>query len=199
MIRDTRRHNCLNVPALTIASLLLFLLVMFSATAQAQAQAQDTISPRLQIGINLLPAIIAANKSVINSKPDAELSIYLVYKANRHLAEQLQTRLAERGSIRERRMEIAALHLSDLLTRKLPPNSTIFIVEPSDTRLEQLIEFASQQRALLFSPYQGDVELGVNAGFKVTDKVLPLVNIDSLKRSKIQLKAFFLRVAVKHE
>jgi hypothetical protein len=197
MIRDTRRHNYLNVLALTIASLLLFPLVMFSATAQAQVQ--DTISPRLQIGINLLPAIIAANKSVINSEPNTELSIYLVYKVNRHLAEQLQTRLAERGAIRERRLEIAALNLSDLLTRKLPPNSTIFIVEPSDTRLEQLIEFALQQRALLFSPYQGDVELGVNAGFKVTDKVLPLVNIGSLKRSKIQLKAFFLRIAVKHE
>jgi hypothetical protein len=195
MIRATRQHNCLNVFALTIASLLLPLLAITNATAQAQ----DTISPRLQIGINLLPAIIAANKSVINSEPDAELSIYLVYKVNRYLAEQLQTRLAQRGSIRERRLEIAAVQLGDLLTRKLPPNSTIFIVEPGDARLERLIEFASQQRALLFSPYQGDVELGVNAGFKVTDKVLPLVNIDSLKRSKIQLKAFFLRIAVKHD
>lgn len=194
MIRDTRQHNCLNVLALTIAGLLLFLLAISSAAAQSQ----DTISPRLQIGVNLLPAIIAANKSVINSEPDAELSIYLVYKANRHLAEQLQARLAQRGAIRERRLEIAALQLGDLLTRKLPPNSTIFIVEPSGARLERLIEFAAQQRALLFSPYQGDVELGVNAGFKVTDKVLPLVNIDSLKRSKIQLKAFFLRIAVKH-
>jgi hypothetical protein len=195
VIRDTRQHNCLNVLALTIASLLLFLLAISSAAAQSQ----DTISPRLQIGINLLPAIIAANKSVINSEPDAELSIYLVYKANRHLAEQLQTRLAQRGAIRERRLQIAALQLGDLLTRKLPPNSAIFIVEPGGARLERLIEFAAQQRALLFSPYQGDVELGVDAGFKVTDKVLPLVNIDSLKRSKIQLKAFFLRIAVKHE
>ena len=111
----------------------------------------------------------------------------------------MQTRLAERGSIRERRLEIAAVQLGDLLTRKLPPNSTIFIVEPGDARLERLIDFASQQGVLLFSPYEGDVELGVNAGFKVTDKVLPLVNMDSLKRSKIQLKAFFLRIAVKYD
>ncbi len=193
MIPDTSQNNSWNILALTITCLLLFLLLAFSATAQ------DTISPRLQIGINLLPAIIAANKSVINSEPDSELSIYLVYKANRHLAEQLQTRLATRSSIRERRLEIVAVQLDSLLARKLPRNSTIFLVEPIDARLEGLIEFSSQQQALLFSPYQGDVEHGVNAGFKVTDKVLPLVNIGSLKRSKIQLKAFFLRITVKHD
>jgi hypothetical protein len=52
---------------------------------------------------------------------------------------------------------------------------------------------------LLFSPFEGDVERGVATGFRVTDKVLPMVNTTSLKLSNIQLKAFFLRVAVKHE
>jgi len=47
--------------------------------------------------------------------------------------------------------------------------------------------------------FEGDVERGVATGFRVTDKVLPMVNMTSLKLSNIQLKAFFLRVAVKHE
>jgi len=195
MTRNIRQYDSLKTLASTIASLLVFVLVVSSASAQTQA----TIAPRLQIGINLLPAIIAANKSVINSEADAELSIYLVYKANQHLAEQLQTRLAERGAISDRGLEITALQMDDLLAKNLPGNSTIFIVEPIDSHLERVIKYASQQQALLFSPHQGDVELGVNAGFQVTDKVLPLVNMPSLKQSKIQLKAFFLRIAVKHE
>ena len=75
----------------------------------------------------------------------------------------------------------------------------VFITEPLDQRLPELVELAGQQRVLLFSPFKGDVELGVTTGFQVTDKVLPLVNMASLKESKIQLKAFFLRIAVKHE
>jgi hypothetical protein len=178
-----------------LAALLLCLLAHCIPTAQAQ----DLLSPRLQIGINLLPAVIAANKAVISSDPDAELSIYLVYRANRHLAEQLQARLAQRGAIHERRLKISAVPLDDLLVRDIPRISSIFIVEPLDARLPGLIDFARERRALLFSPYQGDVELGVNAGFQVTDKVLPMVNMSTLKQSKIQLKAFFLRIAVKHE
>lgn len=195
MIRAACRRFRPTARVLTIAGLLLCMLLQAIPTARAQ----DTTSPRLQIGLNLLPAMIAANKAVIKSAPDTELSVFLAYAANRHLAEQLQARLAHRGSIREHRLEISVLQLDELLQRDLPRNSTIFIVEPFDDRLAQLIEFAAQQRALLFSPYQGDVEHGVNAGFQVTDKVLPMVNMTSLKQSKIQLKAFFLRIAVKHE
>ena len=77
--------------------------------------------------------------------------------------------------------------------------STIFIAETMDSKLGDLIEYANQRRALLVSPFKGDVGKGVATGFHVTDRVRPMVNPDSLKQSKIQLKAFFLRIAVKHE
>ena len=181
--------------ALTLSSLLLLML----AQPGASVHADDQVDPRLQIGINLLPAVIAANKVVINSEPDAELPIYLVYQTNRHLAEQLQTRLAQLGAIHERRLLISALSLDELLQTGISRKGSIFIVEPANDRLQELIEHARGKQALLFSPFKGDVELGVNAGFQVTDKVLPMVNMPSLKLSKIQLKAFFLRIAVKHE
>jgi hypothetical protein len=183
------------VRVLAFTTLLLLLLTQ----SVAPARAEELLPPRLQIGINLLPAVIAANRAVISSDPGTELSIYLAYRADRHLAEQLQNRLAQRGAIVQHRLEIIAVQIDDLVGWDLPPNSTIFIVERIDRGLQEMIEYAAQQRALLFSPHQGDVELGVNAGLKVTDKVLPMVNMASLKKSKIQLKAFFLRIAVKHE
>lgn len=161
--------------------------------------AQETASPRLQIGINLLPAIVAANQSLAASDGTNNLPIYLVYRENRRLAQQLEPSLLQVGEIRERKLEITILSVDELLSKGPAPLSVIFITEPLDQRLPELVELAQQQRILLFSPFKGDVELGVTTGFQVTDKVLPLVNMASLKQSKIQLKAFFLRIAVKHE
>ncbi|MBT8435961.1 MAG: DUF4154 domain-containing protein [Gammaproteobacteria bacterium] len=161
--------------------------------------AQEAASPRLQIGINLLPAIVAANQSLAVSDGTNKLPIYLVYGENRHLAQQLEPGLRQVGEIRKRKLEITTLSLDDILAREPAPLSIVFITEPLDQRLPELVELAQRRRIMLFSPFKGDVELGVTTGFQVTDKVLPLVNMASLKQSNIQLKAFFLRIAVKHE
>lgn len=195
MIRLASALHGLLYGRLKLAGLLLCGICLLAGTVRAG----DAIEPRLQIGVNLLPAIVAANKAVINSPAEAELPIYLVYESNPHLAEQLLSRLTQLGAIRDRRLIISTVSLDSLLTQETGPTSSIFIVEPLAGRLTELIEHAKENRSLLFSPFQGDVEDGVNSGFQVTDKVLPMVNMPSLKASKIQLKAFFLRIAVKHE
>lgn len=161
--------------------------------------AQDALSPRLQIGINLLPAIVAANQSLAATDIDRSLPIYLVYRENRYQAEQLRQRIDRVGRIRGRALEAETISLEKLLAAEPQPLSVVFVAEPLDRQLPDLVRFAQRQRLLLFSPFAGDVERGVTAGFQVTDKVLPEVNMASLKQSKIQLKAFFLRIAVKHE
>ncbi|MGB5329214.1 MAG: YfiR/HmsC family protein [Gammaproteobacteria bacterium] len=161
--------------------------------------AQDALSPRLQIGINLLPAIVAANQSLAATDNSRNLPIYLVYAEDRYQAEQIKPRINQVGKIRGRALEVRSISLDELLAAEPPPLSVVFIAEPLDRQLPDLVRFAQQQRLLLFSPFAGDVERGVAAGFQVTDKVLPQVNMASLKQSKIQLKAFFLRIAVKHE
>jgi hypothetical protein len=175
--------------------ILLGLMPLFGVTAVAQ----DVLSPRLQIGINLLPAVIAANKSLIADDSSNSLRIHLLYRENTFLAQQLASRLEKVGAIRKHKLEIVPITLDQLLAGEAAQFDAILLVESAGDNLQDLIEFAQQRRALLFSPFKGDVELGVAAGFQVTDKVLPLVNMASLKLSKIQLKAFFLRIAVKHE
>lgn len=172
--------------------------MLLAALVAAPAAAQDALSPRLQIGIGILPAVIAANKQ-INSESPQPLKIYLVYKNNRHLAERLKPGLEKVDRIRQRKLEIESITLGDLVASEPAPASAIFIAESLGEDLEPLIEFVEQKKVLLFSPFKGDVERGVAAGFRVTDKVLPMVNMTALKQSNIQLKAFFLRVAVKHE
>jgi len=163
------------------------------------ASAQESLPPRLQIGINLLPAVIAANNGLATVGLDSNLPIYLVYSDNDHLAEMLKQSLGRIDRIRKHAIDIQTIKLDDLLALDPEPFSSVFITEQLDSRLPQMIQFSRQQRALLFSPFKGDVKLGVATGFQVTDRVLPMVNVESLKQSKIQLKAFFLRIAVKYE
>ena len=177
----------------------LILLLYLAAVFNAPTSAQETLPPRLQIGINLLPAVIAANNGLSTIGEGKKLPIYLVYRDNDHLAGMLRQSLGRIDNIRKRPIEIIPISVDDLLALEPEPYSTIFISEPLDKRLPELIEFSQKRRALLFSPFKGDVRRGVATGFRVTDKVLPLVNMESLKQSKIQLKAFFLRIAVQHE
>ncbi len=177
----------------------LILLLYLASTFGLTANAQDMLPPRLQIGINLLPAVIAANKGLATIEADQNLPIYLVYRDNKHIAGMLRQSLGRIGQIRKRNISIQVIALDDLLALDPGPHNTIFIAEQLDTRLPDLVRFAQQKRALLFSPFKGDVKRGVASGFRVTDKVLPMINMESLKQSKIQLKAFFLRIAVKHE
>ena len=163
------------------------------------ALAQEPLPPRLQIGINLLPAVIAANNGIEAFAADDSLPIYFVYLQNEHIAELLNRHIELKGEIRKRRLNARAISLEELLALEITPMSTIFLAEPMDGQLDELIEYSKARRALLFSPFKGDVGKGVASGFHVTDRVRPLVNLDSLKQSKIQLKAFFLRIAVKHE
>lgn len=161
--------------------------------------AQDNLSPRLQIGIHLLPAIVAANKGLTTTDANQNLPVYLVYRDNRNQAEQIKPGIARIENIRHRTLKVMTISLETLLASELQPSAVIFITGPMEQRLPELNHFAQRQQVLLFSPFEGDVERGVTTGFRVTDKVLPLVNMDSLEKSKIQLKAFFLRIAVKHE
>ena len=184
---------------MTSAHAALALLLWLVSLASPPVLAQEALSPRLQIGINLLPAVIAANKGLTNMPADRDLSIYIVYLANDHQAEQLRRSIGRIGLIKKRKLDIRVIPIDALLALDIQPMSTIFIAEPMEGRLDDLIEFSHTRRVLLFSPFKGDVGKGVATGLQVTDRVRPLVNLESLQQSKIQLKAFFLRIAVKHE
>jgi hypothetical protein len=181
------------------ARTLLALLLSLACLVSPPAVAQEPIPPRLQIGVNLLPAVIAANKGLATIPSGQHLQIYMVHRGNDHLAEQLKRSIGRIGLIKKRRLDTEVRSIDELLADDIEPMSTIFIVEPMEGRLDELIEYAHTRRVLLFSPLKGDVGKGVATGFKVTDRVRPLVNLESLRQSKIQLKAFFLRIAVKHE
>lgn len=178
--------------------LLLAAIALGWSLSGAPSLAQEGLAPRLQIGSSILPGILAADKRLAGVGSET-LPVYLVYRDNRRQAEQIRSGLEKIGSIRGRELRLESVSLGDLPSLDPPPASAVFIAEPLGAELEQLLEFSRQRKLLLFSPFEGDVERGVATGFRVTDKVLPMVNMQALKQSNVQLKAFFLRIAVKHE
>lgn len=162
--------------------------------------AHNHLAPRLQIGINLLPAIIAANNNLTNQLDDENrLPVYILYKHNRDVAQKLAQQIRRVGHIHDYRLLVTTLAVDSLvLSDKIKP-ATIFIAEPMNDQLDEIIGVAQKNRMLLFSPFKGDIQRGVMTGFRVTDRVLPMVNLESLRQARINLKAFFLRIAVKYE
>lgn len=180
------------------ARILLAIATLAWSLSGSTSLAQEGLAPRLQIGSSILPGILAADKR-LGSGESETLPIYLVYRDNRRQAEQIRPGLEKIDRIRGRSVRIESVSLDDLASLEPPPASALFITEPLGADLERLLDFARQRKLLLFSPFEGDVERGVATGFRVTDKVLPMVNMQALKQTNVQLKAFFLRIAVKHE
>ncbi len=180
--------------------ILLVILLMVLPFVGESTLAQGDVSMRRQLGIEQLPLVIAANKDLGAQDSSEPLSILLLYRDSPQVAEQLKQRLLKTVPvIRGRELDVRGISLEDLFAENPSSLSSVFLAEPLDDRIDEVIRYAETKRLLLYSPFKGDVERGVAAGFKVTHKVLPMVNTRALQRARIQLKAFFLRIAVKYE
>jgi hypothetical protein len=76
------------------------------------------------------------------------------------------------------------------------PPAAIFLTQPLDERLPEIIKYAISRGIILFSPFQGDVEKGVLGGVHISDRVLPHINASTMKSAGINIKQFFMRVSV---
>ena len=181
-------------------ALWLALLLSLTPLGVPTAVAQSDLSPRMRIGVNLLPAVIAANKNLrAQLNQQNKITVYLVFRSNPALAKSIARQLSSKPRILGHPTEYIIMSSQELLTSAPLTTNILFIVEPLANDLNAVLDFARKHRLLSFSPFKGDVEKGISTGFRVTDKVLPLVNLKSLRHSRIQLKAFFLRIAVKYE
>lgn len=161
--------------------------------------ADERLAARIQIGLNLIPAVLAANKSLIFEQDFQLLTVYVVYLRDRHSALMTAQRMESNNTVRGHKLVARVISFSDLKRQTLAHYDALFINERMGEHLKDLIQHAQKQQVILFSPFKGDVENGVMSGFEVTNKVLPAVNMHALKNSNVNLKAFFLRIALKYD
>jgi hypothetical protein len=176
-------------------------LIMISALLSSNTFASTALQERLEIGLNLLPSVIASNTRY-NFEEDEKthpITVYVIYSENNNLANEAALKLGRIKNLRGHQLIIKPVSIENVFNTKTDPFSVIVIIEPMIENLDQLINFSRQRKILFFSPFKGDVKKGVMAGYEVTNKVLPAVNLTALNKASIRLKAFFLRIAVSHD
>jgi hypothetical protein len=186
--------SLMRIPRLRGIALILALLI----SPISFADSSDTI--RVAVASRLFPSMLAADME-LEQKAGANhrLLILVVYLDDREMAEHAAREIKSVGSIRKRDLDVRIISLDTLTAYKDKTPAGIFIGDKLDESLAQVMTFAREHRIITFSPYSGDVEQGVAGGIQVRDRILPYVNLKTLRDSSINLRPFYLKVAETYE
>lgn len=155
---------------------------------------------RLSVGSKLFPSLLAADLGLTQKRlDDQRLRIVILYQRSPRSAELVSKQLYTVDAVQGMALKIELLTLEDLLSTEQPPTAGLFLSERLYDELPRLMAWAAKTQTLIFSPFEGDVERGVHGGILVRDRILPYVNLRSLRADQIQLKEFFLKVAERYE
>lgn len=157
--------------------------------------ADEQTDRRILVGLKLFPAVLAADVDIaLKTAPDEHLHLVIGYLDNDDVAQRAAERLREAGPIRDIPVVVHTVRYSALTSLEYIP-AALFLAEWSPESIPAIMAYGDSHSRLIFSPFRGDVSLGVHAGVFVGDRILPLINPDALHHAGIQLKPFFLEVA----
>jgi hypothetical protein len=177
-----------------------FIVVIISCLVASATYAVEKEEVRIRAGLDLFPSILAADMNIEAKKdPDGYLLLVLVYTKNEETVSDMAGYLAKVQRIRDIpiRVEISDVRSLGRFEKRIPAG--LFLAQPVKQNLGDLIEYGRKHEIIVFSPFEGDVENGVLGGIHISDRLLPYINMSAMQSSKIQIKPFFLRVAIRYE
>ncbi|MCB1894329.1 MAG: hypothetical protein H6945_07890 [Zoogloeaceae bacterium] len=184
-----------------LLSLQLMLIVLLFSLPSESLVAQSFGERRVHVGLKLFRTLVAADTaSAAKLDANGRLPVHLVYADNARDAREYALELAaDMDSVRGAEVRIEVVSLADLLSGGGIRPAAIFVTQPLDDReLARLVGYAIRQHAILFSPFEGDVEKGVLGGISVEATIRPLINMRTLRASELAIKSFYLRVAKRY-
>jgi len=192
--------------SLNIKVFLVFTLLVIIQSPVAVAY-NETIERRISIGLRLFRTLLAADNNLEKkTTPDNQLKLLIISAElsndNQHIADELFNigRGAKKGKIHGIPITISIITAAQLSDQHDSKVAGIYIADKlSEQQLQTVINFGVTHHAIVYSPFEGDVQNGVPAGLAVGVRVLPFININSLEKSQITIKALILKVAKIHE
>ena len=164
------------------------------------AAAIDRDELRVKAGLDLFPSLLTADLDIENKKgSDGFITILLVYTDNRTQATEMALALSQIEKIRNIPIRVEISNDLTMNSHKDRHPAGIYITQPLDEKLSEVVRFAIENGIVLFSPFKGDVEKGVLGGIYISDRVLPYINLASMESSGINIKKFFIKVSVSYE
>jgi hypothetical protein len=182
-----------------------FVLVLLAAIVYAAkpSVSDDFTERRITAGAKIFRALLAADMDIDRKAGhNGELRLCLVYIDDTGNAEKAAATLGNRDDPRIRKMKvrIEMLPFAECIEGNRERFAGVFLTQSLNTeKLQSLMAFANAQHTVVFSPFEGDVERGVQSGIVVEARVRPYINTKSLRTAKVRLKSFFLKVAKAYE
>lgn len=167
------------------------------ALAVPNAAADNTDDRRVRAGARLLRSLLAADIGLDKRLVDGGVQVW-VYAADRRDASEAAEQIVPPGDAATARLRDLALTATahiDLPAGSDAPTAIFLASRPSNAQVDALVRWSIEHHAIVYSPFEGDVERGIPAGLSVEAKVQPFLNSTTLKAAGIELKPFFLQVA----
>jgi hypothetical protein len=160
--------------------------------------AGDREERRVWAGLDLFPSLLAADEEIAEKQgPDGKLLLLLHYADDPSAAQEMAGRLEKIGNIRKIPIQVEVT--ASLKDYDDTPVAGIFLTQKLSREFDGVIRYGTEHQIIVFSPFEGDVERGASGGIVVSDRILPYVNMETVRQSEIRIKSFFLRIAVAYE
>lgn len=184
-------------------SVLTVVLVVAIVYAAQPSVSDDFTERRITAGARIFRALLAADVDIIQkTSGNGELRLGLLYIDHTDNAEMAAAALGHRGDSRIRKMKIRIeiVSFDKCIANDKGPLAGVFVTQRLNAEnLRTLTAFASERRMVVFSPFEGDVERGVQSGIAIEARVRPYLNTKALRTAQVRLKSFFMKVAKAYE
>ncbi|NQZ06846.1 MAG: hypothetical protein HRT35_06765 [Algicola sp.] len=185
----------------------LFALQLFLCVVTWPSYAQEFDERRVRSGLKLFRTVLAADRDIHRKRTvDDKLLVLLVYTNAQHNAKTFAEELEnlglgnKKGMIRNMPIKVKVINNKQLVSYREKRVAGVYLTQSLfDDELAKLVQFGIDKHVVVYSPFEGDVDKGVFGGLVIDTRIHPLINIDTMKASKLRIKSFFLKVAKKHE
>lgn len=169
--------------------------LLFLLSGNSYARESDT--QRVWAGLDVFPGLLAADLDITKKRgADGKLLLVLMYIDQKDTARDMARHLEKVKTIRGVPIRI------DLSNDALPPihNDSpfagIFLTKKLTTGLDSVIEYGKEKQTIVFSPFAQDVQHGVHGGIIISDRIIPHINLETMRVSGIRIKSIFMRIAM---
>lgn len=174
----------------------LFCLLLAFGLFASSAFADSEQERRVRTGARLFRSLLAADVAIEKrAATDGSLQVVILGSEQR-LSRQMGELIAPNAQAQIRNHTLRIRLLSNFTEVTGAPPVAVFLSSvPPEADFDALVRWAIARKVILYSPFEGHVERGALAGISIEAKVLPYINVQTLKASGIELKPFFLKVA----
>jgi hypothetical protein len=184
-----------------------FFLMLLSISLCSGAEFDEDVERRLRIGLGLFRGLLASDLELTSkANTDNKLLLLVVYHGDpvdiQPFVEQLANsgRGEKQGKLRNLALKIVVtddIHFQAYQT--VIPAGIYIAQDLPDQELSAVIEYGISKQIIVYSPFEGHVQKGILAGLAIGIRVQPSINLMTLQKSGLHIKALFLKIAKIYE